>query len=501
MDKLSTSLKGTLKRIANASNIDKELIDEVVKDIQRALIEADVNVRLVVQLTRTVATRALEEKPEKGFSSKHHVINIINQELTAILGEPKDIPIRKQTFMMVGLYGQGKTTTTGKLTRFFQKKGLKVGLIAGDVHRPGAVDQLIQLGKQVNAPVYHDRRAKDPVPIVKAGLRKLDEMDIVIVDTAGRHSLDEDLIDEMKKVHKVLKPDEVFLVMDASVGQQAGPQAQAFADAVGVSGVIVTKLDGTAKGGGAISAVQATSAPIAFIGVGEHMDDLEKFIPNRFISRLLGMGDIGGLLEAARDVVDEADAEEAAMKMLSGKMTLDDLYDQLTNLRKMGSMKKLMGLLPSSFGGMDLGAVNTDIAEDDMSRFKVVMDSMTARERRDPKVLKGNRLRRISRGAGVEVKDVKSLLRYYNRTRKAMKGFAGNRKMRKMMMDNFNIEDADGLFGGGGDDGVEMEGPAPSSGGALSSPARKGPAGGAQAQSGGRRRGGGGKGRGRKRGR
>ncbi|HHH78256.1 MAG TPA: signal recognition particle protein Srp19, partial [Thermoplasmatales archaeon] len=273
LDGLGDALRGTLKKIANAPHIDASLIKEVVRDIQRALIQSDVNVPLVLKISKKIEKRALEEKPLPGMSNREHVIRIVHDELSNMLGRGRELPLKKQVIMMVGLYGQGKTTTCGKLAKYFQKKGLRPALIAGDVHRPAAYDQLKQTADRINVPVYGG--GKDAVKVVKEGLEKLKKYDVIIVDTAGRHSLEDDLIKEMKKIFKVSNPDEKILIMDASTGQQAGPQAKAFNDAIGITGVILTKMDGTAKGGGALSAVAETGAPILYMGTGEHVDDLE----------------------------------------------------------------------------------------------------------------------------------------------------------------------------------------------------------------------------------
>ncbi|UCH89410.1 MAG: signal recognition particle receptor subunit alpha, partial [Thermoplasmata archaeon] len=305
LESLAGSLRDTLKKIANATHVDKSLIKDVVRDIQRALLQADVNVKLVLNLTKEIEHRALTEKPPAGQSSREHVIRIVYEELVNILGSVADVPLKKHVIMMVGLYGQGKTTTAGKLARYFVKRGMKTGLVAGDVHRPAAYDQLKQISESIKVPFYGEPKSKNAVKVVKAGLKKFEDLDIVIIDTAGRHSLEDDLISEMKRIFKAANPDEKFLIIDATIGQQAGPQARAFHDAVQITGVIVTKLDGTAKGGGALSAVSETQAPIVFIGTGEHLEDLEKFDPPRFISRMLGMGDIQSLLEMAQGVIDE----------------------------------------------------------------------------------------------------------------------------------------------------------------------------------------------------
>ncbi len=445
LDSLATSLRGTLKKIANASNIDKDIIKEVVRDIQRALLQADVNVKLVLQITKEVERRSLEERPPAGMSSREHVIRIIYDELVKILGEGREVTLKKHVIMMVGLYGQGKTTTTAKLAKYFQKRGLKVGLIAADVHRPAAFDQLKQLAEQINVPIYGNPKASNGVAVVKNGMKQFTDTDIIIIDTAGRHALENDLIHEMKRIAKTAKPDEKFLVMDAAVGQQAGPQAQAFHDAIQVTGVIITKLDGTAKGGGSLSAVSITKAPVTFIGVGEHIDDLEKFEPPRFISRLLGMGDLQTLLEKAQDSMDGGDAEAVARKMMSGKFTLNDMREQMDMLAKMGPLDKLMGLLPQGFGGMPKGAgmeqQDPQETQRRLKKFKVIMDSMTQHELENPKEIKSSRVRRIAMGAGVDQKEVRSLLKYYNMSQKAVKGLTSNRRMRKKLMKQLQMPD------------------------------------------------------------
>ncbi len=422
------------------------IIKEVVRDIQRALLQADINVRLVLQITKDVERRSLEEKPPAGMSSREHVIRIIYEELVNILGEGRDVGLKKHVIMMVGLYGQGKTTTTAKLAKYFQKRGLKVGLIAADVHRPAAFDQLSQLAEKINVAVYGNPRASNGVAVVKNGMKKLSDSDIIIIDTAGRHALEDDLIDEMKRIAKAAKPDERFLVLDAAVGQQAGPQSQAFHDAVGITGVVLTKLDGTAKGGGAISAVSVTKAPITFIGVGEHMDDLEKFEPPRFISRLLGMGDLQTLLEKAQESMDGGDAEQVARKMMSGKFTLIELREQMEMLAKMGPLDKLMGLLPQGFGGMKgpmMEQQDPKETQKRLNKFKVIMNSMTDYELQHPKEIKSSRIKRISKGAGVDHKEVRSLLKYYNMSQKAVKGLSSNRRMRKKLMKQLQMPDMD----------------------------------------------------------
>src|SRR3989440_10770318 len=268
LEKLGDSLREALRKIAGASYVDESLIKEIVRDIQRALILADVNVQLALSITRELQRRALEDKPPPGMSPREHVVRIIYEELVKILGTAREIPIQKQRILLVGLYGQGKTTTAGKLAKFFQKKGLSVGLVAADVHRPAAYDQLKQLAEQINAGFYGDPAAKDATKIARAGVKTLESTDVIVVDSSGRHALEPDLIKEIESVGKAVQADERLLVIDATVGQQAGPQAKAFHDAVGITGVIVTKLDGTPKGGRGLLARAPAKARHGFIGAG-----------------------------------------------------------------------------------------------------------------------------------------------------------------------------------------------------------------------------------------
>ncbi|TLZ72142.1 MAG: signal recognition particle protein [Methanobacteriota archaeon] len=432
LEKLGSSLRDVLRKIAGASHIDESLIKEVVRDIQRALLQADVNVELALRITRRLQKRAFEEKPPAGMSPREHVVRIIYEELVKILGEARDLPIAKQRILMVGLYGNGKTTTVGKLARYFQKKGLSVGVVAADTHRPAAYDQLKQLADSIKVEFYGDRSEKSAVKVARAGVKALEAAEVVIVDSSGRHALEAELIEEIKAVSKVVQPTETILVLDAATGQQAGPQAKAFHEAVGVTSVILTKLDGSAKGGGALSAVAETKAPIVFVGVGEKIEDLEKFDPPRFISRLLGMGDLESLLEKAQEAIDEEAAEELTKKLMSGKFTLHEMYEQIEMLGKMGPTQKLLRMIPGVADRMKEGEL--DGTQGKLRRFLTIMDSMTDAEMTDPKLVKSARVTRIARGAGVTPREVKELLKHYDMSRKAIKGFAGNRKMRKQLM-------------------------------------------------------------------
>ena len=322
---------------------------------------------------------------------------------------------------------------------FFKKKGLNLGLIAADVHRPAAYDQLSQIGEQVQVPVFGSAENKNAGKVDKEGLKEFNDLDVIIVDTAGRHALDDDLIKEMKTVSDIVKPDEILLVLDATVGQQAGPQAQAFHESVGVSGVVLTKLDGSAKGGGALSAIAVTNAPIVFVGTGENLDNLEQLDPDRFISRLLGMGDLQTLLERAEEVIDAETAEESAKKMLSGKFTLIDMREQMEALTKMGPLGKVMEMVPGMSGMMKKGQVEE--TQNKLEKFKVLMNSMTKEELENPKIIKRSRINRIAKGSGSDPQEIRDLLKQYNQSRKMMSNLGGNRRMQQRMMKQFGKGD------------------------------------------------------------
>lgn len=440
-DKFGASLRNAMKKVFSASHLDKDLIREVVRDIQRALLRADVNVQLTLELSKTLEERSLKEAPPAGMSAREHVARIIYEELVNILGEGKELKLQKQRLLLVGLYGQGKTTTAGKMARYFQKRGLKVGIIAGDVHRPAAFEQLSQIAESINVPVHGDPSEKKAERIVKEGMKRFEAFDVVIVDTSGRHSLEKDLIKEIKSVSKVANPTDTVLVLDATMGQQAGPQAKAFHDAVGVTSVVLAKLDGSAKGGGALSAISETGASIVFIGTGEKIDDLEKFDPQRFISRLLGMGDLKLLLERAQEAMDEEKAKETVKNMMSGRFTLKDMYSQMEMLSGMGPLRKLMSLLPGMPG--KLSDEDLETAQARLRKFRFIMDSMTDDEMTNPKTVKGSRIARIARGSGTSPKDVRELLKQYHMSQKAIKGLAGNRKMRRQLMKQMQAADFD----------------------------------------------------------
>ena len=378
----------------------------------------------------------VEEEPQPGVTLQTHAMNIIYTELVRLLGPPKEIRPHNQTILMVGLYGQGKTTTTAKLAEWWRRRhGIKVAVIEADVQRPGAYAQLQQLLADSPVEVYGEPENSNAEEIVRNGLAKVGNADVVIVDTAGRDRLDDELQAELERIHKVANATERFLVIDAQVGQAAGPVAAGFHELVGVSGVIVSKLDGTARGGGALSAVATTGAPIVFIGEGEKVSDLEKFESDRFISRLLGMGDIRGLIDIAPGALDQEEAMRLTERMMSGRFTLNDMYKQMEMMAKIGTIDKIVSHLPTSFFG-GLGTMDRKQKEEmqgNLERYRVIMDSMTEDEKNEPQILKADRIRRIARGSGVKEKNVRELLAQWNRSRKMMKGNKGNRKLRRQM--------------------------------------------------------------------
>ena len=422
LEKLGKSLSGVIRKITLAGIVDERLVREVVRDIQRALLSADVNVKLVMELSKKVESRALKEKPPAGLSRKEHTIRVLYEELVNLLGGGKAYPLpQRARIMLVGLQGSGKTTTVAKLAKYFQKRGLRVAVIAADTHRPAAYEQLAQLVEPLNIKVFGSPEGKDAVEVVRSALPQVGKSDIVLLDTAGRHRSEEELFKEMVALAEVFKPDEKFLVIDANLGQQAGAQAKAFNEHIGITGVVLTKLDGSARGGGALSAVAATGAPIRFVGTGEGIDALEAFDAERFISRLLGMGDLQALMEKAKETLDETKARD----ILKGDFTLDDLYAQIESLTKMGPLGNILKMIPGM--GFALPQEAAELTEARMKRFLIIMDSMTKAERRNPKIINASRIRRIALGSGTKVEDVKELLKYYNTMKKALKSFKKGR--------------------------------------------------------------------------
>ena len=430
LEHLGSSLYEALKKIFRASVVDEAVIKELIRDIQRALLQADVNVQLVLDISKRIEERALKEKVPPGISRREHVIKVVYEELTRFLGE-KPVPIKvepgaRKVIMLVGIQGSGKTTAAVKLARYFQKRGLKPALICADTYRPGAYAQLQQLATRINVPVYGELNAKDPVKIAFNGLKHFADKDLIIIDTAGRHKEEQELIKEMKMLEKNIKPDEVMLVIDGTIGQQAMVQAKAFNEATPIGSILVTKLDGSARGGGALSAVAATNAPIKFVGTGEKIEDIEPFIPSRFVGRLLGMGDLETLLEKVREAEVKV-PEKKAKAILSGKFTLTDMYEQFEAMKGMGALRKLLKMVPGLSYNVPEEMLNT--AEDRLEKWRVMIQSMTPEERDNPKIFNSSRIRRVARGSGTSEKEVKELLKQYVLMRRMMKTLRRKKKL------------------------------------------------------------------------
>ncbi|HIH11175.1 TPA: signal recognition particle protein [Candidatus Woesearchaeota archaeon] len=434
LEKLGDSLKNTLNKITKAIFIDEKLINELIKDIQRALLQSDTNVQLVFDLTSKIKDRAKEQTPP-GITKREHLVTIVYEELTNFLGkEAYDLKIAKKPtqIMLVGLFGSGKTTTAGKLAKFYKKRGHKVAVIQTDTWRPAAYDQLETLAKDVGVDFFGIRKEKDPVSIYLAFQKKLSDYDVVIVDTAGRDALSDELIQELNQLNTAVQADERLLVVAADIGQAAQKQAQAFHDTCNITGVIVTKLESTAKGGGALSACAITKAPIAFIGVGEKIDDLEIFHPQRFVGRLIGMGDLESLLEKAKEVITEQDAQDLQKKFLKGEFTLIDLYQQMQSLKKMGSFGKIMEMIPG-MGSLQLPKEMLEVQEEKLELWRHAMDSMTKEELEEPDVMNAERIDRIAAGSGVSIGVVRELLKQYRQSKKMVKLFKNEKDIQKMM--------------------------------------------------------------------
>jgi len=440
LEKLGNSLKDTFQKISKAVFVDEKLINELVKDIQRALLQSDVNVKMVFELTKQIKERLVKEETPAGLTKKEFLIKIVYEELVKFLGESESkIEIKKKPtkIMMVGLFGHGKTTTTAKLAKYYTKRGYKVAVMSTDTWRPAAYEQLRQLGAQINVPVFGNPKLKDPIKVYKEFEPQLKDFDLVIIDTAGRDALSEELIEELNKINKAVQADERLLVIGADVGQAAERQAETFHKTCNVTGVIITKLEGTAKGGGALIACSVTGAKVKFIGLGEKIDDLDVYSPQRFVGKMLGMGDLEGLLEKAREAITEDEAKDIGDKLLKGDFNLLDLYSQMEAMSKMGPLGKVVEMIPG-FGQLKLPKEALAVQEEKLKKWKYILNSCTKEELEEPEeYLDASRIDRIAKGAGVSATDVRELLKQYKQSKKmvkSMKGLGGNpAQMEKMM--------------------------------------------------------------------
>lgn len=431
-ESLGDRLQTVMHKIKGYGKITEDNISEMMREIRLALLEADVNYKVVKEFTNTVKEKALGEEVQKSIKPGELFVKIVKDELTELLGgesKPLNINGNPAILMLVGLQGSGKTTTIGKLANFLRKKHAKKPLlVACDVYRPAAIDQLKQIGKQLGIEIYEEGK-KDPVEISKNAITyaKENHYDYVLIDTAGRLHIDEELMDELKNISKVISPQETLLVIDSMMGQDAINVIEGFHNALTLTGVILTKLDGDTRGGVALSVRHLTNVPIKFIGVSEKLDGLEPFDPERMAGRILGMGDIISLVEKATEAIDEKDAMDAAKKMQSGKFDLDDFLKQMKQIRKLGPLENLLKLLPGA-KKMNLDQVKIDPKQ--MAHIEAIILSMTPKERKNPEIIKASRKTRIAAGCGLSVQEVNKLLSQFDQMKKMMKQMMnGNMKL------------------------------------------------------------------------
>jgi signal recognition particle subunit SRP54 len=410
-----------LRRRGKLSEAD---VDAAMREVRLALLEADVHFTVVKNLIAKVRERALGAEVSKALNPGQQVIKVVNEELIQTLGEPAPLNLtgpKPRVIMMMGLQGAGKTTASGKLARLLRSKGERVMLVAGDPYRPAAVKQLQQLGERLDVPVEADTSIK-PQELAKRAVEKAEKggFSIVIVDTAGRSQMDVELMDELKAISSNVHPIDTLLVIDSMIGQEALNIAQGFRDAIDISGLILTKMDGDSRGGAAISIRSVTGVPIKFIGTGEKLDALETYDPARLSSRILGMGDIIGLIEKAESAYDAETMEKQAKKMMTGGFSLEDWLDQMKQMKKMGPLAQIMDMLPGQMG-QAARQVDPSVVEKSFKQSEAIINSMTVKERRDPDLLNASRRRRIAAGSGLEVRDVNRLIKQFREAQKMMK--------------------------------------------------------------------------------
>ncbi|KAF0178459.1 MAG: signal recognition particle subunit SRP54 [Nitrospirae bacterium] len=426
-ESLSDKLDAVFKKLKGRGLLKEDDVDAALKEVRMALLEADVNFKVVKDFIALIRERAVGKEVLESLTPGQQVIKIVHDALCDFLGTVNSriqlAPNPPTVIMMVGLQGSGKTTTTGKLARVFRKEGRRPLLVAADLQRPAAIDQLVTLGKQLDLPVYSDTGTKDPVAVCREALKKarLDGRDVVLVDTAGRLHVDDELMDQLRKVKEAVQPKEVLFVADAMTGQDAVNSAKTFNEKIGIDGIILTKMDGDARGGAALSVRHVTGRPIKYMGVGEKIDMLEPFHPDRIAKRILGMGDVVTFIEQAQDAYDQKEAAKLANRIMEDSFTFEDLREQLKKLRNMGPLENILGMIP----GMGKAIKDIKVDEKEFVRIDAIINSMTNAERRDHDLLNGSRRKRIAMGSGTTVADVNRLVKQFLEMRKMMKMMKG----------------------------------------------------------------------------
>ncbi|MTI67451.1 MAG: signal recognition particle protein [Firmicutes bacterium] len=432
-ESLAEKLQNSLSKLKGKGKLNEKDVNAAMREVKLALLEADVNFRVVKNFIKKVKERAIGHEVMDSLTPGQQVIKIVNEELTNLMGETEsklNFSSTPTVIMMCGLQGAGKTTTTGKLGVLLKDKGKRPLLVACDVYRPAAIKQLQVVGKQVDLPVFSMGDKQNPVNIAKASIEhaKKNGNDVVILDTAGRLHIDEDLMDELKDIKTNLTPDEILLVVDAMTGQDAVNVAKTFNNELEINGVVLTKLDGDARGGAALSIRSVTEKPIKFVGMGEKMNELEAFHPDRMASRILGMGDVLSLIEKAQANIDEKKAKELEKKLRTSQFTFDDFLDQLEQMKNMGPLNQILEMIP---GVNSKQLKNLNVDDKDLVHIEAIIKSMTKKERNDPSIIKGSRRKRIAEGSGTSIQEVNKLLKQFKETRKMIKKFSGMEKSMK----------------------------------------------------------------------
>ena len=433
---LSDKLQGALGKLKSKGKLTEKDVKDAMREVKLALLEADVNFKVVKDFIKKVQERCVGQEVMESLTPAQHVIKIVNEELTSLMGDVSSkvmISSKPPTvIMMVGLQGAGKTTTSGKLGGYFKKQGKRPLLVACDIYRPAAIKQLQVVGEKLDIPVFNMGDKESPINIAKAGLSHAlkNNNDLVIIDTAGRLHIDETLMDELKSIKSEVKPHEILLVVDSMTGQGAVNVAESFNETLGVDGVVLTKLDGDTRGGAALSIRAVTQKPIKFIGMGEKLDDLELFHPDRMASRILGMGDILSLIEKAQESMDLDKARELEQKIKKQDLDFEDFLQQMEQIQNMGPLDKILGMMPG-MGNIKDQLGDVDLNGKEMKRTKAIVQSMTVEERRNPSILNASRKKRIARGSGTSVQDVNRLIKQFNEMKKMMKMFTGSQKSMK----------------------------------------------------------------------